>query len=354
MLRAPSPPGCAAEPYCPDVVDSLLRLSYGALDAGAATAAARAVLGSAEVTMRGDAMTWKQVSLVDDGISVSRIEAAGDAVRLTLARATELVVVHVRAGTVHLRDGDRETTLGPGGLGLLPLGAWGRLQLSRAELELFSFPPAPIARLLGVAKHAVQLHAPRSTPRSPELAEYFRRVAHLLTASVFGVPEVYARDLVRTHTIDTLVAVTVEAFELTNRSEDSTDRDTAIIRRALAELRAHLAEPLSIPEVADAAGVSVRGLQLVFQRQLGVSPLLHLRTLRLEAARQALLDEADSGTTVADVAHRFGYSNGGRFSTHYRDAFGESPAESIRRVRARPAAVPPESEAGRVRTEPAT
>jgi transcriptional regulator GlxA family with amidase domain len=150
------------------------------------------------------------------------------------------------------------------------------------------------------------------------------------------VPEVYGRDLVRTQTIDALTAVIVEAFELTNRSEDPTDRDGAVLRRALAELRAHLADPVSIPEVASAAGVSVRGLQLIFQRQLGVSPLLHLRTLRLEAARQALIDEAGAGTTVADIARRFGYSNGGRFSTHYRDAFGESPAESLQRVRSRP------------------
>jgi AraC-like DNA-binding protein len=318
------------------VVDALLRFTYAASDASAATLAARAVLGSAEVTMRGHAMSWKQTSLVDDGISVSRIEARGDAVRLSIAKATELVVVHVRNGSAKLQAAEHETTLTAGDLGLIPIDAQAQLLVPHAEFELFSIPPAPLARLLGVPKHAVQLHAPRITPRSPELAEYFRRVGHLLTTSVFGVPEVYGRDLVRTQTIDTLTAVIVEAFELTNRSEDPTDRDASVLRRALAELRTHLADPVSIPEVAEAAGVSVRGLQLIFQRQLGVSPLLHLRTLRLEAARKALLEEAGNGTTVADIARRFGYSNGGRFSTHYRDAFGESPAESLQRVRSRP------------------
>jgi transcriptional regulator GlxA family with amidase domain len=107
----------------------------------------------------------------------------------------------------------------------------------------------------------------------------------------------------------------------------------AILRRAIGELREHLGEPISIPEIAHAAGVSVRGLQTVFQRQLGVSPLLHLRQLRLEAARDALIREAETGTTIADVARRFGYSNSGRFSTHYRDEFGESPAASLSRIR---------------------
>jgi AraC-like DNA-binding protein len=239
----------------------------------------------------------------------------------------------VRDGAVTFRTGEHRLTLEPNGLALLPIGATGVLEWERAQLELFSFPPAPLARLLGVPRAAVRLHAPRPDPRSAASAEFFRRVAQLLTSGVFGVPEVYARDLVRVHTIDALTAVTVDAFELTNRSEDRSDRDVAILRRAIAELREHLGEPISIPEIAHAAGVSVRGLQMVFQRQLGVSPLLHLRQLRLEAARDALAREAETGTTVADVARRFGYSNSGRFSTHYRDEFGESPAASLSRIR---------------------
>jgi AraC-like DNA-binding protein len=246
------------------------------------------------------------------------------------------VVVHLRSGRAHLSNEHHETDLGPDQLGLIPLDGRARLRFSRAEFELFSVPPAPLARLLGVPRVAVQLHAPRITPRSEALAEYVRQVAGLLTTSVFGTPEVYDFDLLRTHTIDTLTASIVEAFELTNRTEDAADRDAPVLRRAIKELGAHLADPVSIPEVAHAAGVSVRGLQLIFQRQLGVSPLLHLRTLRLHAARDALIDEATMGTTVADIARRFGYSNSGRFSTHYRNEFGEPPATSLQRVRSRP------------------
>ena len=72
---------------------------------------------------------------------------------------------------------------------------------------------------------------------------------------------------------------------------------------------------------------------MAFLRQLGVSPLLHLRQLRLEAARSSLVDEATGGTTVADIARRFGYANSGRFSTHYRNAYDESPAATIQRIR---------------------
>lgn len=333
------------------MVDSLLRLSYAAVDAAAATTAASAVLGPSEVTMRGSALSWRQVSVVDDGISISRVDAAGEAVRLAVAGSTELVVVRVRSGSAVVQHGEHRADLQRDGLALIPIGARAQVRLDRAELEITSFPPAPLARLLGVPKHAVQLHAPRIEPRSPELAAYFVQVSRLLTTGVFGVPEVYDRDLIRTHAIDMLVAVAVEAFELTNRSEDDTARDVVVLRRALAELRSHLAEPISVPEVAQAAGVSVRGLQLIFQRQLGTSPLLHLRALRLEAARQALADEAARGTTIAEIARRFGYSNSGRFSTHYRDTYGESPTAGLARARTRPERPSSSSEAEIVRPD---
>lgn len=318
------------------MVDSLLRLQYVATDAVAATSAARSVLGSAEVSATAGPFSWRQASLVDDGITISRIEIAGERVRLRLERSAELLVVLVHEGAVELAQGEHRVELRPDGLGLVPIDAAARLLTSTASIEVFSFPPAPIARLLGVPKHAVRLRTPRVEPQSEALAAYLRAAASLFTTRVFGMPEVYGRDLVRTHAIDHLAAVIVEAFDITNRSEDDTDRDITVLRRAIAELRAHLQDPISIPEVAAAAGVSVRGLQLVFQRQLGMSPLLHLRQLRLESARQTLLDEADAGVTVADVARRYGYANSGRFSTHYRDAYDESPAASLHRIRSRP------------------
>lgn len=315
------------------MVDSLLRLHYSASDPVAATSAMRAVLGSAEVETRGPGLNWDQVSLVDDGITISSIRSTGAGVRLRIRGASELLIVLIDEGIATLTTGGMRLRLGPGDLGLVPISADAELRWSEIGLQLFSIPPAPLARLLGVPRTAIRLHAPRIDPCSPELAEYFRRTAHLLTSSIFGTPEVYARDLVRANAIDALTAVTVELFELTNHSEDVSDRDATVIRRSIAEMRAHLQEPIAIPEIAQAAGVSVRGLQMAFLRQLGVSPLLHLRQLRLEAARSALVDEASAGTTIADIARRFGYANSGRFSTHYRNEYGEAPSGTLQRIR---------------------
>lgn len=315
------------------MVDSLLRLQYAANDPVAATAATRAVLGSAEVTCASGRLSWEQVSLVDDALTVTTVRSAGERVRLRVRESPELLVVLVRVGGARLRSDGRTALLEADDLGLVPIGVTAELQWDRVELDVFSIPPAPLARLLGVPRSAVHLRSPQIEPRSVELAAFFRRVADLVVSGVFATPEVYARDLARTNTIDMLTAITVEAFELTNAAEDPVDRDQAVTRRAITEMQAHLAEPISIPDIAQAAGVSLRGLQTVFDRELGVSPLLHLRQLRMEAARRALLAEAERGTTVADVARRFGYSNSGRFSTHYRNEFGESPASTLQHVR---------------------
>ena len=315
------------------MVESLLRLQYSATDPIAATSAMRAVLGSARVATRAGTLFWEQVSLVDDGITISNIRSRGDGVRLSIPGASELLVVLVESGEATLTTGDMKLRLGTQDIGLIPISAHAELRWSSARLQLFAIPAAPLAHLLGVPKTEIRLRAPRIDPCSSELAEYFRRAAQLLTSDAFGTPGVYARDLIRANTIDLLTAVIVETFELTNQSEDASDRDGTIIRRAIAEMRAHLTEPITVPEIADAAGVSVRGLQMAFVRQLDVAPLLHLRQLRLEAARSALVDEAMVGTTIADIARRFGYANSGRFSTHYRNEYGEAPSATLHRIR---------------------
>jgi AraC-like DNA-binding protein len=102
------------------------------------------------------------------------------------------------------------------------------------------------------------------------------------------------------------------------------------VRRAEAYIRAHAGEPTALHEVADAAGCSVRGLQLGFRRHRDTTPLAAIRHARLEAAREALRSGNAAGT-VTDLAHRFGFSNPGRFAQLYKAAFGESPFDALRR-----------------------
>jgi AraC-like DNA-binding protein len=106
------------------------------------------------------------------------------------------------------------------------------------------------------------------------------------------------------------------------------------MQRAEAYIRARVQDPIALQDVAQAAGCSVRSLQLGFQRFRGTTPLGAIRAARLEAAREALRSGQTSGTVI-DLALQFGFSNPGRFTQIYKAAFGEAPIDALRRDPAR-------------------
>lgn len=102
------------------------------------------------------------------------------------------------------------------------------------------------------------------------------------------------------------------------------------LRRAQEVMSDRAAEPLTVDDVARATGVSVRGLQSAFRRHLDTTPMEFLRGVRLERAHAELVGADPSTTTVAQVAHRWGFTHVGRFAAHHRARYGSSPSESLR------------------------
>lgn len=104
-----------------------------------------------------------------------------------------------------------------------------------------------------------------------------------------------------------------------------------VVRAAVELIDGHYAEALTVPDVAEAVGVSVRSLQEGFRRDLGSSPMAYLRERRLAAVRAALLAADPRERKVSDVASSHGFLHSGRFSVEYRRAFGESPSTTLAR-----------------------
>ncbi|QNE36954.1 helix-turn-helix transcriptional regulator [Leifsonia shinshuensis] len=106
----------------------------------------------------------------------------------------------------------------------------------------------------------------------------------------------------------------------------------ATIRRAIAYMEEHIAEPIGLLDVAEASRLSPRGLQDAFHRIVGVSPMQYLRSLRLSAAHADLL-AADivHQDTVTAIAHRWGFSHVPRFAAAYRTQYGEYPRDTLAR-----------------------
>jgi AraC-like DNA-binding protein len=101
------------------------------------------------------------------------------------------------------------------------------------------------------------------------------------------------------------------------------------VRKVQDFLHAHASEPVAADQMALIAGVSLRSLYAGFKEYCGVSPMQYLRALRLDGARQSLLNEPNCN--IAAVAMHWGFGHLGRFSIEYKQRFGESPSQSLRR-----------------------
>jgi TolB-like protein/AraC-like DNA-binding protein/predicted Zn-dependent protease len=104
------------------------------------------------------------------------------------------------------------------------------------------------------------------------------------------------------------------------------------LKKAVDYVRDHPSGKMSIADLVAHCGVPERTLRKHFQAFLDVSPLEFWRQLRLAAARACLLEGSD-GTSITDVAIRFGFSHFGRFAQDYRQQFGETPSLTLRRNR---------------------
>jgi AraC-like DNA-binding protein len=112
--------------------------------------------------------------------------------------------------------------------------------------------------------------------------------------------------------------------------EDRSHRHDVIVARAQDYISAHFSEPISIYDIARAAGTTVRTLQNATQSRLGVAPRALLTEFRLVKMRSGL-SAPDEMTSVTSAAHDAGLVHLGRASIVYRERFGESPSATLKR-----------------------
>jgi transcriptional regulator GlxA family with amidase domain len=99
------------------------------------------------------------------------------------------------------------------------------------------------------------------------------------------------------------------------------------IREAIHLFETHVEDPLRIPDVASAVGLSGRHFERLFKRETGQSPLRYYHHLRLAKARQRVLYSNDS---LRDIAASVGYLTSSPMIRHYTELFGVSPRDERR------------------------
>ena len=106
------------------------------------------------------------------------------------------------------------------------------------------------------------------------------------------------------------------------------------VKRAADYIEARLDTPLTLAEIAAAAGVPGRTLRHHFRRFKGLAPMAYVRKLRLERVRRDL-EAGEAALSVTDVARRWGFDHLGRFAGEYRKSFGVAPSATLRLARGR-------------------
>ena len=96
------------------------------------------------------------------------------------------------------------------------------------------------------------------------------------------------------------------------------------LRQVLEYIDEHLAQSITMRELATLAGVSVRHFERAFRQATGVPPHAFVLNKRVAAARHLL--STSPSLTVDTVAERVGFSSASHLSTAFRRQLGCSPS----------------------------
>jgi transcriptional regulator GlxA family with amidase domain len=102
------------------------------------------------------------------------------------------------------------------------------------------------------------------------------------------------------------------------------------VLEAISAMESHIADPLSLSQLALVVEVSPRHLARLFAEALGTSAMEYYRGLRLQVGRQLV---RGSSMTLSEIADATGFANQGHFSNAYDKNFGIRP-NADRRLKA--------------------
>ena len=89
-------------------------------------------------------------------------------------------------------------------------------------------------------------------------------------------------------------------------------------------MESHLADPLSLDQLATLSGISGRQLNRLFSRHIGSTVMGHYREVRLETAGRLL---GHSTLSLTEIALATGFSGSSHFSSAFRQAYGHAPGK---------------------------
>lgn len=206
-----------------------------------------------------------------------------------------IIICDVLSSTIRRVGEGNDETFGPGDLFLISrpdLPYAGVAYASRLRFTVLD--PAICARVAATTDDdagPVRMLDHRPVSRQAPL-HLWRAVAYVRD-SVMAAPEALLTPLVVSTASQYLAASVLYAFPnsaLTDpTARDGHDANPGTLRRAVAFIEANPGADISVADVAHAAHVTPRALQLAFRRRLGTTPTGYLRRVRLDRAHHNLV-----------------------------------------------------------------
>ena len=108
------------------------------------------------------------------------------------------------------------------------------------------------------------------------------------------------------------------------RRSQASDGLPGPVARAVALIEANIAEPLTVPEIAEALGLSQRQLERQFRQSMGCTVVQFATLIRLQHARVLLIS---TRLSVRDIAAASGFNTLSHFAHAFRRTFDRRPSD---------------------------
>ena len=224
----------------------------------------------------------------------------------------------------------------------------GKLWFGRSTRGSINVMPASIPRgfrhRAGCSFACITVPGARDVSLRPALALHDEPLRLLLEALVAAADEGDSTRLFREAVGDSVVA---RLLDLDGRApaQPSHGLSPKAMSRVVEFLQAHLADDVSVGDLARVAGLRPAHFTLLFRRSFGEPPHRHLVRARVEHARELL----ERGADPAEAALAVGFYDQSHLARHMRRLLGVTPGQIIRAAssgRARPRAASAAAPAG--------
>lgn len=251
----------------------------------------------------------------------------------TLAPSRQYVVTWITSGECRMDTGGDVVRLQPGVPVMFPVGREFEFDFADCEQSLVQFDASFLERVAaqrGATQPGPLEFEPGAGPVGEALSLWRARIARVARV-------VLARDPISHEIMDETVGAAANAlldafsYRIGQFHDRVPQHARGRVRQAIEYMHEHAAEPLSTADIAEQVGLSVRGLQQAFRRQLGQAPNVVFRAIRLDRAHEDLCAASAAEASVAEIAARWGFAHLGRFSGAYLARFGEYPRHTLQR-----------------------